>query len=80
VVIWRFLGEKGDILYLENLIINHRNNNMTVANEDTKEKAAREALERAIRRERLIDWLVNVSIYIHQLDAQKRKNRNREKK
>jgi ATP-dependent helicase YprA (DUF1998 family) len=32
----------------------------------------REALERAIRRERLIDWLVNVSIYIHQLDAAKK--------
>lgn len=36
-----------------------------------------EALERAIRRERLIDWLVNVSIYIHQLDAAKKARKKR---
>lgn len=30
------------------------------------------SLERAIRRARLIDWLVDVSIYIHWLDSTKR--------
>lgn len=53
---------------------------MKPANKDKKQKADLESLEHAIQRERLIDWLVNVSTYIHWLKSKKKNEKSKEDK